>query len=166
MGLGSQTTQCPPKLAQSKPPGPCSLPPQGRGISLRGRSQKVILQGDLNHPRMGVGQEQGGTSKPTRTREHGYWPKMFGTNAWLAFHFKHKKALSATFWGRSLHPTNNKTWKFLESKFSQSEMVIALAQGKCSKNPVLMNLKGCQNSCSNGRVMSMETVPNTQAGLA
>lgn len=113
-----------------------------------------------------MGQEQGGTSKPTGTGEHGYWPKMFRTNAWLAFHFKHKKALSATFWSRSLYPTNNKTWKFLESKFSQSEMVIALAPGKCSKNPVLMNLKGCQYSCSNGRVMSMETVPNVQAGLA
>lgn len=77
-----------------------------------------------------------------------------------------RKILTPHFGGSSLHPTNRKRWKFLENKFPRVKMVIAPAQGKCCRNPILMNLKECQNFCVNGRVMSMETVPNMHAGLA
>ena len=56
-------------------------------------------------------------------------------------------------------------WKFLENKGPRAKLVIAQTQGKCSQNPILMNLKECQNFYANGRVMSEETVPNIMQDL-
>lgn len=80
--------------------------------------------------------------------------------------FNIRTILTPHFGGSSLHPTNSKRWEFLENKFPRVKMVIAQAQGKCCRNPILMNLKECQNFCVNGRVMSMETVPSMHADLA
>lgn len=56
-------------------------------------------------------------------------------------------------------------WKFLENKGPRVKLVIAQTQGKCSKNPILMNLKERQNFCVNRRVTSEETVPSIMQDL-
>lgn len=137
----------PPHPAWPKPCGPVPSPHKSQRMSLRSGSQKEVLWGDLNNPRIEVGQE------PPGQEAMGTCQRCSGQMLGSLFILNLRKLLAPRFAGNSFHPTNDKTWKFLESKFSPSERVIAPAQGKCSKNPILMNLKGCQNFCINGRVV-------------
>lgn len=96
---------------------------------------------------------------------HEHRSMVFRANALVPFHLKHKQILCTTFWGSTLYPSNNRMWKFLENKGPRAKLVIAQTQGKCSQNPILMNLKERQNFYVNGRVMSEETVPNIMQDL-
>lgn len=120
---------------------------------------KDILQGDPNNFRVEGGSGAGRSITAHHDRRAWVKAKEVQGKCFNLFFISHISKLLALHSGVAHYIQRKIDYgNSLRINDPERKRLLLRNKGKCSKNPILMNLKARQNFCVNGRAISMETV--------